>query len=53
LITREIKAGRQVYVVYPLVEESEKMDLKDATRRYEYLRDTVFRSFRSVSCMAR
>src|SRR5690242_5821386 len=42
LITREIKAGRQIYVVYPLVEESEKMDLKDATRRYEYLRDTVF-----------
>ena len=42
LIASEIKAGRQVYVVYPLVEESEKMDLKDATRRYEYLRDTVF-----------
>jgi ATP-dependent DNA helicase RecG len=42
LISREVKAGRQVYVVYPLVEESEKMDLKDATRRYEYLRDTVF-----------
>jgi ATP-dependent DNA helicase RecG len=42
LITREVKAGRQVYVVYPLVEESEKMDLRDATRRYEYLRDTVF-----------
>jgi ATP-dependent DNA helicase RecG len=42
LISREIKTGRQAYVVYPLVEESEKMDLKDATRRYEYLRDTVF-----------
>jgi ATP-dependent DNA helicase RecG len=42
LISREVKAGRQVYVVYTLVEESEKMDLKDATRRYEYLRDTVF-----------
>jgi ATP-dependent DNA helicase RecG len=42
LITREVKRGRQVYVVYPLVEESEKIDLKDATRRYEYLRDTVF-----------
>ncbi len=42
LISREVKTGRQVYVVYPLVEESEKMDLKDATRRYEYLRDTVF-----------
>jgi len=42
LISREVKAGRQVYVVYPLVAESEKMDLRDATRRYEYLRDTVF-----------
>jgi ATP-dependent DNA helicase RecG len=42
LISREIKAGHQVYVVYPLVEGSEKVDLKDATRRYEYLRDTVF-----------
>lgn len=42
LITHELNAGRQVYVVYPLVEESEKMDLKDATQRYEYLRDKVF-----------
>ena len=45
LITREVKAGRQVYVVYPLVEESEKIDLRDATKRYEYLRDTVFPRF--------
>jgi ATP-dependent DNA helicase RecG len=45
LITREVREGHQVYVVYPLVEESEKMDLKDATRRYEYLRDTVFPKF--------
>jgi ATP-dependent DNA helicase RecG len=42
LIAREVAAGRQVYVVYPLVEESEKMDLRDATQRYEYLRDKVF-----------
>ncbi len=42
LISRELKAGRQVYVVYPLVEESEKMDLKNARQRYEYLRDKVF-----------
>jgi len=42
LIASEVSAGRQVYVVYPLVEESEKMDLKDATQRYEYLRDKVF-----------
>lgn len=42
VIDRELRAGRQVYVVYPLVEESEKIDLKDATQRYEYLRDKVF-----------
>src|SRR5262245_6495067 len=45
LLTREMRAGRQVYVVYPLVEESEKMDLRDATQRYEYLRDKVFPKF--------
>ena len=45
LITEEIRAGRQAYVVYPLVEESEKMDLRDAKRRYEYLRDRVFPKF--------
>jgi ATP-dependent DNA helicase RecG len=45
LISTEVRAGRQVYVVYPLVEESEKIDLKDATRRYEYLRDQVFTKF--------
>jgi ATP-dependent DNA helicase RecG len=42
LIAREVAVGRQVYVVYPLVEESEKMDLKDATQRYDYLRNQVF-----------
>src|SRR5436190_12606091 len=45
LLSREVRAGRQIYVVYPLVEESEKMDLRDATRRYEYLRDKVFPKF--------
>src|SRR5256714_13783689 len=45
LLTKELRAGRQVYVVYPLVEESEKLDLRDATRRYEYLRDQVFPKF--------
>ncbi|MBV6405748.1 MAG: ATP-dependent DNA helicase RecG [Flavobacteriales bacterium] len=31
----EIRKGRQVYVVYPLIEESEKSDLKDLTDGYE------------------
>ncbi|MEK7356109.1 MAG: helicase-related protein, partial [Bdellovibrionota bacterium] len=33
----QLKAGRQAYVVYPLVEESEKIDLKDAVSAYEQL----------------
>ena len=44
-VEREIRAGRQAYIVYPLVEESEKMDLKDATRMFEHLRDRVFPTF--------
>lgn len=35
LMAHEIAQGRQCYVVYPLVEESEKMDLKAATVEYE------------------
>jgi ATP-dependent DNA helicase RecG len=44
-IEREVRGGRQVYVVYPLVEESEKVDLKDATRMFEHLRERVFPHF--------
>ncbi len=32
---REIAKGRQVYVVYPLIKESEAMDYKDLTDGYE------------------
>jgi ATP-dependent DNA helicase RecG len=34
-IRQQIHAGRQVYVVYPLIEESEKLDLKDLMDGYE------------------
>ncbi len=42
LIERELKAGRQVYVVYPLVEETEKSDLKAATEMAAHLQKDVF-----------
>ncbi|HZS48135.1 MAG TPA: ATP-dependent DNA helicase RecG [Blastocatellia bacterium] len=45
-IDDEIRAGRQIYIVYPLVEESEKLDLLDATRMAEHLQTTVFPNFR-------
>ncbi len=34
-LRKQIAEGRQVYIVYPLIEESEKMDLKDLTDGYE------------------
>ena len=34
---RELDAGRQAYVIYPLVEESEKIDLKAATEMADHL----------------
>ena len=33
----QIRQGRQVYIVYPLVEESEKLDLKSAVEAHEEL----------------
>ncbi len=41
-IDREVRLGRQVYIVYPLIEESAKMDLKAATIMYEDIRTRVF-----------
>ena len=38
LIRREVAEGRQAYIVYPLVEESEALDLQAATAMYEELR---------------
>ena len=35
-----LEAGEQAFVVYPLVEESEKMDLKDAINGYEKLKES-------------
>ncbi|MFL5348355.1 MAG: ATP-dependent DNA helicase RecG [Hyalangium sp.] len=36
-VASEIAKGHQAYIVYPLVEESEKLDLEDATRGAEKL----------------
>lgn len=44
-IARQIKQGRQVYIVYPLIKESEKTDLKSLEEGYENICET-FRGFR-------
>lgn len=41
-VRNEVSKGRQAYIVYPLIEESEKMDLQAATKNFEILRDKVF-----------
>ncbi|MEE9604044.1 MAG: ATP-dependent DNA helicase RecG, partial [Candidatus Scalindua sp.] len=41
-IRKEVKNGRQVFVVCPLVEESEKLDLKAATKEAKRLQEEVF-----------
>jgi ATP-dependent DNA helicase RecG len=45
IVEKEVRKGRQAFIVYPLVEESEKLDLKDATRMAEHLREDVFPEF--------
>jgi ATP-dependent DNA helicase RecG len=41
-----IRQGGQVYIVYPLVEESEKLDLLNATQMAEHLQTAVFPTFK-------
>ena len=43
LVDEELESGRQAYIVYPLVEESEKMDLRSATEEYERLSAETFK----------
>lgn len=44
-VRKKILEGRQAYFVYPLIEESEKLDLKDAKKGFEKLRQ-IFPEFK-------
>ncbi|MBI5178956.1 MAG: ATP-dependent DNA helicase RecG [Nitrospinae bacterium] len=46
LIHREVEKGRQAYVIYPIVEESEKLELKAATLMFEEYRKNIFPDLR-------
>ncbi len=41
-IEKYISQGRQIYYVLPLIEESEKIDLKSAIKTYETLKEKIF-----------
>ena len=42
LIQQQVRIGRQAYIVFPMIEESETLTAKAATVVYEELRHTVF-----------
>lgn len=44
-IKKYIQQGRQAFIVYPLIEESEKMDLESCIASYEKLKMDSFREF--------
>ena len=46
MVRRQLDAGRQAYVVYPLIEESDKIDLKAATEMADHLAQAVFPAYR-------
>ncbi|MCU0249638.1 MAG: ATP-dependent DNA helicase RecG [Vicinamibacterales bacterium] len=46
LVRRELDAGRQAYIVYPLVEESSKVDVRAATEMADHLASEVFPEYR-------
>jgi ATP-dependent DNA helicase RecG len=41
-VRREVRAGHQGYVVYPVIDETEKLDLKAAARMADYLSAEIF-----------
>lgn len=45
-VRAQLEQGRQAYVVYPLIEESEKVDLRAATEMADHLAQEVFPAFR-------
>ena len=45
-LKKEIRAGRQVFVICPLIEESDKLGVKAATVEYEKLKKGIFPEFR-------
>ncbi|MBM3252572.1 MAG: ATP-dependent DNA helicase RecG, partial [Candidatus Omnitrophica bacterium] len=45
-IKARIKEGRQAYIVYPIIEESDYLELKAAKKMYEQLKKDTFKDYR-------
>jgi len=44
-IAKQVEVGRQIYIVYPLIQESEKIDLQNLETGYDYMRE-VFPNYK-------
>lgn len=45
-VRKEVEDGNQAFIVYPLIEESDKLQVKAATQMYEKLSNEVFKDLR-------
>lgn len=46
LIRREVAQGRQAYIIFPVIEGAEKLEVRAAVEEYERLSDKIFPNFR-------
>lgn len=46
-IRDEVNKGRQAYIVYPIIDESEKLDLKSAVKHFEIIKNDIFPDLRT------
>lgn len=45
-VKEELNKGRQAFIIYPLIDESEKLDLKSLEENYNRLRNTIFNEYK-------
>ncbi len=44
-VKEKINEGRQAFIIYPIIDESEKLDLKSAEEHYKILKNDVFKEY--------
>lgn len=49
-IRKEVDRGRQVYIICPMIDENDKLDVQDVTTYTEKLKNEIFSDY-SVECM--
>ena len=45
-VKKQVLEGRQVYIVYPIIEESEKLELSSAKKMFKEFSDEIFKEFK-------